>query len=133
MYYFAYASNLNLKQMQARCPHAKPKFVATLPNHKLIFSGWSRKWRGGVASIKICKGERVTGAVYEISQRDLMALDKYEGYPGTYGRVNVIVFTGLDDAIEAITYIKIEQSEETQPSQEYLATIRQGFKDWEIA
>ena len=133
MYYFAYASNLNLKQMQARCPLAKPKFVATLPNHKLIFSGWSRKWRGGVASIKICKGEKVTGAVYEISQRDLMALDKYEDYPGTYGRVNVIVFTGLDDAIEAITYIKTEQSEETQPSQEYLATIRQGLKDWEIA
>jgi len=133
MYYFAYASNLNLKQMQARCPLAKPKFVATLPNHKLIFSGWSRKWRGGVASIKICKGEKVAGAIYEISQRDLMALDKYEGYPSTYRRVNVIVFTGLDDAIEAITYIKIEQSEETQPSQEYLATIRQGFKDWEIA
>ena len=61
-----------------------------------------------------------------------MALDKYEGYPSTYGRVNVIVFTDLDDAIEAITYIKIEQSEETQPSQEYLATIRQGLKDWEI-
>jgi len=34
--------------------------------------------------------------------------------------------------VEAITYIKREQSEKTQPSQEYLAVIRQGYKDWGI-
>ncbi len=132
MNYFAYASNLSRKQMLERCPHAQPKFVATLPNHKLIFAGWARKWRGGVASIKICKGEKVAGAIYEISDRDLMALDKYEGCPGVYSRVNVIVFTGLGEPVEAITHVKAEQSEETQPSTEYLATIQQGFKDWEI-
>ena len=132
MNYFAYASNLSRKQMLERCPHAQPKFVATLPNHKLIFAGWSRKWRGGVASIKIYKGEKVTGAIYEVSERDLRALDKYEGCPGIYSRVNVIVFTGLGEPVEAITHVKAEQSEETQPSAEYLVTIQQGFKDWEI-
>lgn len=130
MYYFAYASNLNRKQMAEHCPGAKPKFTATLPNWKLIFSGWSRKWRGGVASIKPCRGEKVIGAVYEISEKDLESLDKHEGYPAIYNRIKVTVYTDEGDAAEAVTYVKVEQSEETRPSPEYLATIQQGYKDW---
>ncbi len=132
MYYFAYASNLSRKQMSERCPDAQPKFVATLSNYKLIFAGWSRKWHGGVASIKPFRGERVTGAIYELSERGLRQLDKYEGYPDIYTRVNVIVTDGFGSRMEAVTYIKVEQSEETQPSKEYLAIIQQGYRDWGI-
>lgn len=132
MYYFAYASNLNKKQMQERCPDSKPKFMATLPNYKLVFVGWSRQWRGGVVSIKSFRGERVLGAVYEISERDLRRLDKYEGYPGSYNRMKVTVFNEAGEPIEAITYIKSGQLEETPPSREYLAVIQQGYRDWEI-
>ena len=42
MYYFAYASNLNRRQMRERCPDSQAKFVATLRNYKLVFTGWSR-------------------------------------------------------------------------------------------
>ena len=132
MHYFAYASNLSRKQMSERCPDAQPKFVATLHNYKLIFAGWSRKWHGGVASIKPFRGERVTGAIYELSERGLRQLDKYEGYPDIYTRVNVIVTDGFGSRMEAVTYIKVEQSEETQPSKEYLAIIQQGYRDWGI-
>ena len=59
MYYFAYGSNLSKKQMKERCPGSKPLFVATLPNFKLVFSGWSRKWMGSVATIKSFRGEKV--------------------------------------------------------------------------
>ncbi len=132
MYYFAYASNLNRKQMLERYPNAKPRFTATLPNFKLIFTGWSRKWRGGVASIKPLKGEKVMGAVYEISERDLRFLDRDEGYPNIYNRREVVVFPEDGEAVKAVTYIKVEQSEETKPSLEYLTTIQQGYRDWEI-
>lgn len=132
MYYFAYGSNLNRKQMMERCPDSKPGFRATLPNFKLVFVGWSRQWRCGVASIKPFRGEKVLGAVYEISERDLKRLDSYEGYPGSYNRANLRVFTEDGDLVEAITYIKAEQSEETPPSKEYLAVIQQGYRDWEI-
>jgi len=118
--------------MSERCPGAKPKFTATLPNFKLIFTGWSRKWHGGVASIKPLRGERVIGAVYEISERDLRLLDKHEGYPNTYNRIDVVVFTEDGESIKAVTYVKVEQSEETKPSLEYVATIQQGYKDWGI-
>jgi len=132
MYYFAYASNLSRKQMLERCPDAKPRFTATLPNYKLIFAGWTRKWHGGVASIKPLRGEKVIGAVYEISERDVRFLDEHEGYPNTYNRIEVVVFTEDGEPVKAVTYIKVEQSEETKPSREYLATIQQGYKDWGI-
>jgi len=133
MYYFAYASNLSKKQMSERCPDCKPLFTATLPNHKLVFTGWSRKWRGGVATIRPSRDDKVSGAVYEISDRCLRVLDGHESYPAVYDRLNVLVFGEDGEAVEAVTYIKREQAEETQPSQEYLAVIRQGYKDWRIA
>ena len=129
MYYFAYASNLNRKQMLERCPDSKPCFVATLPNYKLVFAGWSRQWRGGYAAIKPFRGEKVLGAVYEVSEIDLNRLDKHE--PG-YKRLKVIVFPEGGEPVEAITYIKSGPLEEAPPSKEYLAVIQQGYRDWGI-
>ncbi len=127
MYYFAYGANLNRKQMLERCPDSKPKFMVTLPNYKLIFAGWSRKWRGGVATIKRFGGEKVLGGIYDVSEQCLRQLDRYEE---GYDRLKVTVFTEVDEPIEAITYIKSGQLEETQPSKEYLAIIQQGCRDW---
>ncbi len=133
MYYFAYGSNLDKRRMLERCPESKPKFVATLHNYRLIFVGWSRQWRGGVASIRHFRGERVLGAVYEVSDNDLKRLDKFEGYNNDYyNRLNVTVFGEHGHVIEAATYIKVRQSEETQPSKEYLAVLQQGYRDWGI-
>jgi len=132
MLYFAYALNLNQRQMLQCCPDSKPMFSATLNNYKLIFVGWSRKWRGGVASIKPFRGEKVLGAIYEISDKGSKYLDRHEGYPDVYNRQTVEVRTGYGNTVEAITYIKIEQSEETKPSREYLTLIQQGYREWEI-
>jgi gamma-glutamylcyclotransferase (GGCT)/AIG2-like uncharacterized protein YtfP len=129
MHYFAYGSNLSRKQMLERCPDSKPEFTATLPNYKLVFAGWSRQWRGGVASIRPFRGEKVLGAVYEVSEQCLRRLDKYES---SYDRLNVTVFNEDGEPIQAITYIKAGQSEETKPSAEYVSIIQQGYRDWEI-
>jgi gamma-glutamylcyclotransferase (GGCT)/AIG2-like uncharacterized protein YtfP len=134
MYYFAYGSNLNRKQMLRRCPDAKPKFRATLPDHKLVFAGRSREWSdGGIASIRPCIGEEVAGALYEISEECRMSLDRYEGYPDMYDRITVTIVAESDKPVEAMTYIMVRQSDETQPAQEYLDTIQDGYKDWGIA
>ena len=132
MYYFAYGSNLNQRQMLERCPDSKPVFTASLPNYKLVFVGWSRQWRGGVASIRPFRDEKVLGAIYEVSDRDLRRLDSYEGYPRSYNRLNVTVFDEDGEPTKAITYIKSGQSDEAQPSKEYLALIQQGYRDWGI-
>lgn len=129
MYYFAYGSNLNRKQMRERCLDSKPMFTATLPNYKLVFVGWSRQWRGGIASIKSFRGEKVAGAIYEVTEECLRRLDKYEA---GYSRLKVMVFDEDGNSIEAITYIKSGQLEEAPPSKEYVTIIQQGYRDWEI-
>jgi gamma-glutamylcyclotransferase len=130
MNYFTYASNLNKKQMQERCPESKPRFIATLPNYKLVFTGWSRNWKGGVATIKPFRGEKVHGAIYEVSETCLRQLDKYEV---GYTRLNINVFDEDNEPHQAVTYIKSGQLEESLPSKEYAAIIRQGYRDWGIA
>ena len=138
MYYFAYASNLNRKQMAERAPDSKPKFIATLPNFKLTFTARSGRQGGAIgitphtASITPHRGEKVLGAVYEISERDLKRLDRYEDYPTVYDRRKVTVWTETNDPVEAVTYIKIDQSRELKPAPEYLAVIQQGYRDWQI-
>jgi gamma-glutamylcyclotransferase len=116
--------------MQGRCPDSQPRFTATLPNYKLVFTGWSREWKGGKASIKSLRGDRVHGAVYEVSEVCLKKLDKQEA---GYERMNVTVFDEDNEPVPAITYIKSGQLEESLPSREYAAVIRQGYKDWGIA
>ena len=130
MYYFAYASNLSKKQMRERATESKPMFTATLPNYRLAFAGWSRQWRGGYATIVLSRGDKVLGAIYEVSESDLRHLDSYEDCPRSYSRINVTVFDEDGNAVEAVTYIRAGRLEETKPSKEYLAVIQQGYRDW---
>jgi gamma-glutamylcyclotransferase (GGCT)/AIG2-like uncharacterized protein YtfP len=129
MFYFAYASNLSKKQMQSLCPDAKPKFTAVLPNYKLVFTGWSRAYHGGLATIKSLRGEKVRGAIYEVTDACLRKLDRWET---GYARLNVTVFDEDNQPVQAVTYIKTGQLEETMPSKEYGTIIYQGYRDWGI-
>lgn len=113
-----------------RCPDSKPKFIATLHHYQLVFVGWSRQWRGGVASIRRFRGEKVLGAIYEVSEECLRRLDRYEG--SDYHRLNVKVNDEDGEPIEAIAYINDRQAEEIKPSPEYLSVIQQGYKDWRL-
>jgi len=115
--------------MRERCPDSKPMFRATLPNYKLVFVGWSRELRGGKASIRLSRGDKILGAIYEVSELCLKRLDKYES---SYNRLKVTVFTEKGEPVEAVTYIKADQAEETKPSAEYLSVIQQGYRDWKI-
>ena len=130
--YFAYGSNLNKNQMKERAPESRPRVTATLPNFKLIFLGWSRQWKGGIATIRSSRGDKVAGGIYEITDKDLRRLDSYEGYPRDCNRINVTVFTEDDEAMKVVTYIKTTAGEETKPSPEYIAVIQQGYRDWGI-
>lgn len=132
MFYFAYGSNLDKKQMMERCPGCRPVTAAVLPNYRLFFTGWSRTWHGGVATIIPFKGDKVSGAIYEISEKDLAKLDAAEGYPGNYIRINVRVFDEDGRTWDAFTYVKTGKIDESQPSKEYVDTIKRGYRDWGI-
>ena len=84
---------------------------------------------GGVATIKSYRGAKVRGAVYEVSDLCLRRLDKHEA---GYNRQSITVFDEDSEAHQVVTYIKAGQLEESNPSKEYAAVIRQGYKDWHI-
>ena len=69
----------------------------------------------------------MSGAIYEVTEACLRQLDKHEV---GYIRLNIIVFSENNEAIPAVTYIMSGQLEETSPSKEYLAVIREGYQDW---
>ncbi len=132
IYYFAYGQYLSKKKMLERCPDSKPLYRAALPNYRLIFTGWSRQWRGGTPSLVHTRGEKVAGAVYEVSERDLRRLDEAEGYPRETTRLNVIVFDEDGNPTEAVTYIKTGRMEEGKPSLEYATILKEGYREWGI-
>jgi gamma-glutamylcyclotransferase len=127
LYYFAYASNLSKQPMKERCPESRPGFTATLPHYRLVFAGWSRQWHGGKATIKAFRGEKVRGALYEVTEACLKQLDKYEV---GYTRLAVTVFDEDNRAIPAVTHIMSGNIEETPPSKEYAAVIREAYREW---
>ena len=115
--------------MRERCPDSQPKFTATLPNYKVVFTGWSREWRGGKATIISFRGEKVRGAIYEVTGACLNKLDRFEA---GYTRMNVTVFDEDNEPVQAVTYLKSGQLDESLPSQEYATIIRQGYQDWRL-
>ena len=118
--------------MLAVCPQGQPGFTVTLPNYKLVFIGWSRQWRGGIASIRAFRGEKILGAVYDVSDVDLRRLDNAQGLPANASRLNVTVYNSDGESFPAVTHIGTGSTEETKPSEQYLSLVQQGYRDWEL-
>lgn len=71
--YFAYGSNLHIKQMNRRCPNSKFIGKARLSNYR-----WQINERG-YANVTQAEGHWVDGLVYEIDDADEAKLDINEG------------------------------------------------------
>ena len=78
MLYFGYGSNMNHDQMARRCPTAY--FVGPY-----YLKGWQLAF-GHHATIIPKRGHVVPGALWQITVEDLIALDRYEGFPHYYRR-----------------------------------------------
>lgn len=81
--YIAYGSNLNREQMAKRCPDAKVIGSGMLKDYELLFRGYTD---AAVATVEPKEGENVPVLIWEISPRDEVNLDRYEGYPRLYGK-----------------------------------------------
>jgi len=116
--------------MKTCCPGAKAVFSASLPNYQLFFTGWSRQWLGGTASIKRVSREKVLGGVYQLAPEEVAKLDRQQGYPGAADKINVMVFKDTGDGVEAITYIARNQVKDAKPSAQYLKALQKGYIEW---
>lgn len=118
--YVAYGSNLNLAQMAHRCPRAKVVGKGVLKDYQLTFRH--------VATIEPVKDAETPVGVWEITPRDEMALDIYEGYPRMYRKETVDVVMHDGTIKQAMVYI-MNDGYAGMPSEYYYNTILKGYHD----
>lgn len=121
--YLAYGSNLNQKQMAARCPSAKVLGASVIKNYRLIF-------RGGhdcaVATIEPFLGAEVPVLIWELTPADVAALDHYEGWPSFY-RKEEFTLELNDKPVKAMVYIMNEGRPLGSPDCYYYSVILEGY------
>ena len=126
-YYFAYGSNLCIRQMASRCPGALRVGPVVLPDYKLTFHTH--------ANIERSDGDQVHGAIYSITLDDERALDRYEGFPNYYGKYafecDVKAQNG-DVRRVTVMFYAMSMIRTGPPSATYLQTILDGFADWDL-
>jgi gamma-glutamylcyclotransferase (GGCT)/AIG2-like uncharacterized protein YtfP len=71
-YYFAYGSNMSIRQMAARCPQSRRLGRARLEAYRWLIAA------DGYATVEPAADTVVEGVLYEISSADEAALDLYE-------------------------------------------------------
>lgn len=119
MIYMAYGSNLNMKQMEYRCPDAEPLGHMMLPDYKLVFRG--------VADIVKCSNSRVPVGLWSITKECEAALDEYEGFPVMYRKSYVQLISGK----KALIY-QMNSKNIRVPSEHYFKVILEGYDDFGI-
>lgn len=138
MLYFAYGSNLSKEAMLRRAPGSKPIVSAILAKYRLTFE--SNEPAGApeayFANVRPAGGAAVLGAVYDIGERDLAALDVYEDVErGVYVRSRLTVIRKDASLAMAVVYhmpVGRQRQRRGKPSPEQLAQIRQGYADWDL-
>lgn len=125
--YIAYGSNLNMAQMAVRCPGAKVIGSGYLNNWELIYRGSKT---GSYATIRRKKGSIVPIGLWEVSEKNEKALDRYEGYPTFYTKENVYVTMQDGSKRKGMVYIMRRNAKPGRPSDYYVSVCRKGYRDF---
>ena len=137
MFYFGYGSNLDKEDWFEWCEingldptGLKEIGPAWIDGFSLDFNYYSISRGAGAANLTwVAPGMAATpGALFEIDESTRDALDRKEGHPKHYRRVEKTVYTSHGQKYLAYTYI--HESEEPQfhePSNEYVDLIRNGL------
>lgn len=123
--YFAYGSNLDPEQMAWRCPDALDLGRARLEN-------WSWRIGGrGYATVSPSVGSVVWGGLWNLSESDLISLDRYEGVAGGLYRREVLPVLTDHQSIDALVYIE-NYNDVGTPWGEYLEKILAGAEHFDL-
>ncbi len=123
--YFAYGSNLSVRQMQLRCPGHQRVGVGVLRGHRWIISSH------GYANVVPSPPDAVWGVVYDLTEADEQALDRYEGVADGLYRKETLPVEINGASLPCLVYVDPVQ-EEGKPWPEYVVRINQGLADAEL-
>lgn len=117
--YIAYGSNLNLPQMEHRCPGASVVGTSEVKGYELLFRG--------VATIEPKEGASVPVLLWKISPENEKALDRYEGWPRLYRKENMEVELE-GKTVSAMVYVMNDGRQAAMPSDYYYNVIAEGYR-----
>lgn len=117
--YIAYGSNINLEQMAYRCPNSKIIGKEMLKGYELEFRG--------VATIVPKENAEVPVLIWELDERDLPTLNRYEGYPRLY-RQEEMTFELDGKEVKGMAYL-MNRGVLSPPSRQYYNTILLGYRE----
>lgn len=120
-FYIAYGSNMDLDQMEYRCPDSAIVTTITLDGWRLMFKG---SQSGNYATIEREDGCQVPALLWEISDADERSLDRYEGFPTFYYKQ----YLWVNGYGPALVYIMHETRPHGVPSQRYYDVMDKAYK-----
>ena len=122
-YYFAYGMNTNIDEMSMRCPKA-------INLGRCILKGFELKFRLH-ADIDEVAGREMEGVLWDITEDCERALDRLEGYPFYYDKIEVVVNpttpVGRMTHIVAMAYTMTSKGPEELPSNGYEDCLIEGY------
>lgn len=121
IYYLAYGSNLNERQMSFRCPNATKVGTLMLEDYELEFRLY--------LTIVPKKGSVVPIGVWQVSESDEKRLDAYEGYPTFYRKEYIEIEMG-DTKEQALVYIMNDVRKVAPPTRQYMMTCAEGYRNF---
>lgn len=138
IYYLAYGSNLNLRQMRKRCPDSRVVGWARLPCFRLVYRGSKT---GSFLSIEPGEWPDPDGlmvGIFEVPRLDELALDCYEGYPAFYQKYHVTLdkvyaFGGsrvVKRNLSVVYYALPIDRDLGVPSRHYWDVCTEGYRDF---
>lgn len=111
--------------MRSRAGDVAEDRPARLLNYELVFN---KKVRGGTATANIrpASGAVVHGVLYKISDSCYRSLDRFEGAPIHYRRIQIEVLDAENRAVPSEAYIATKVEKGLRPAPHYLKTILDG-------
>ncbi|CFX91648.1 Butirosin biosynthesis, BtrG-like [Syntrophomonas zehnderi OL-4] len=122
--YIAYGSNLSLRQMAYRCPTARVAGTSEIRDYELLFRGGRQN---AFATVEPLKNTCVPVLLWTLKEKDLQALDHYEGYPCLY-RKEILDVELKGKTVPAMVYVMNDGRPLGAPSDYYLQTILEGYQ-----
>lgn len=117
---------MNKDRMIERGLNFTSRQSGVLKDYKLVFN--KKSMQGMAANIEKSVSDFVEGVLYEFADDEITNLDKKEGYPNHYDRIQVQVIMKDDKIVEATTYIAKQDKivNGLSPKREYLNHLLAG-------
>jgi hypothetical protein len=123
--HFAYGSNMSRALMREHCPQARALGTAVLAHHRFIVMAQ------GYASIVRWPGHVVHGVLWQLSRRDVAALDVYESLDTGLYRACLLPVRHAGSITSALVYIGCSRRH-GRPQPGYMECVIAAARDWRL-